>query len=527
MCWYFQAKAYQPAIAGTSKSNLCTAFLQRLCTKKHSKITLAGFEIKFYGGSLPTELSELSKIWNFRGASVQGRARARQTQKKGRRHSGREAATIFFPKSKKKKPARRQEARQAPTTSKRNSATKRAPEERNAHPQGHTQTTKFQTNATKTRETTPPPPRPTRDRRASETSTHKGEAESNKHEKEGRQQRRQRRSERERAHTRREKPATRRSSRATTTRNTAKEENKNDTPSRGTRGNDEANKTTREGKRRQNQRHHPQADTRSNHTPQRASERKKETTGEPADTTPHSEDEARERAETHTGKKRRDATAEHASRTRRTNDDAETGQRGDPRATDTGDGQNRQTTDERERGTARSKTKPPEAPRARSGRNIYISRERWPPTHTPFGRPGTHHHKQNLSSISIPWHVTSTNHDWACTNLTMITWMWKTTAWTKWSIFYCECDLNLYTHDKSYDDAKKKRDKVGLHSVTLFNCLLRRTWTEATMMTCTRLKSVSFIFWTEQKCRETFAMCDDVMINDEMWVICTIDTQRR
>ena len=363
----------------------------------HSKITLAGFEIKIYGGSLPTELSELSKIWNFRGASVQGAARARQTQKKRRRHSGREAATIFFQRAKKSNPHGGRRPGKHPTSSKRNKATKQAPKTRNEHPQRHTQTTKIKTNATKTRETTPPPQRPTRNRKARKRARTR--------ERQNRRNTRKRRGRGEdnaeatkSRHTPAGEPSDQAQRKGSNPSNTAQREKKIKTPRRVDKGNDEAKQDDERGQRRGETREHT-ADQQPGATKQlqRASEQKKETTAEPAGTNPPQRATKRENAQRKHGKKRGDSKAELASRTPRTNDDAENRATDDPehptRETRAKSTTNRRAS-EGQRGT---RQKPPEAPRARSGRNIYISRERWPPTHNPFRRPGTHHHTQNLS----------------------------------------------------------------------------------------------------------------------------------
>ena len=118
--------------------------------------------------------------------------------------------------------------------------------------------------------------------------------------------------------------------------------------------------------------------------------------------------------------------------------------------------------------------KAPEAPRARSGRNIYITRERWPPTHNTISKT---RHTPPSKIIIIFYSMTCYNdyHECACKNLTMKTRIWETTAWTKGSMFHCECALKSFNTRKNNDDAMKHAIS-GTAFFPFNNCVLRRTF---------------------------------------------------
>ena len=390
------------AIGGTSKLNPCSTPFKENASKSTPKTHWQGSKSNSTVGRCQLSYLSYRKFGIFAAPPFKGEPGQGRRKKSAGGTAGAKRPQFFFQRAKKSNPhgAKRPSKHPHPANE---TAQPNRPEERNAHPQRHTPgQLNFKTNATKTRETTPPPPRPTRNRRASETSTHKGEAESNKHARKTRPRRRQRRSERNRKHTggRTQRPD------ATTGKphpaTQPKEKTKTTAPRRGDEGNDEANQTTGEGaKRRRDQIHHPQTSNRGNHIRSERSERKRNY-GRTSRHHPPQRATKRENAQRHTRKKSTRLEGRTRTAGAEKNDDAETRATGATPEHPTRETRAKSTTNRRaKRGTARSKTKPPEAPRARSGRNIYIPRERWPPTLTPFRRPGTPHHRQN-PSFSIP-----------------------------------------------------------------------------------------------------------------------------
>ena len=391
------------AIGGTSKLNPCSTPFKENASKSTPKTHWQGSKSNSTVGRCQLSYLSYRKFGIFAAPPFKGEPGKGRRKKSAGGTAGAKRPQFFSKEQKKRNPNGARRPGEHPTSSKRSSATKREPEKRKAHPQRHTQTTE---NSKQTRTKTPKRRHHRHDQRATDgrakrARTRERQKRRNTPKRRGAEKTTQKRrkadthtggrTQRPDATTGKPHPATQ-----------PKEKTKTTAPRRGDEGNDEANQTTGEGaKRRRDQIHHPQTSNRGNHIRSERSERKRNY-GRTSRHHPPQRATKRENAQRHTRKKSTRLEGRTRTAGAEKNDDAETRATGATPEHPTRETRAKSTTNRRaKRGTARSKTKPPEAPRARSGRNIYIPRERWPPTLTPFRRPGTPHHRQN-PSFSIP-----------------------------------------------------------------------------------------------------------------------------
>ena len=519
MWWYSQTEAYQPAIGGTSKINPCSLPSKNMHQKAFQNHT---------GRDRNQNLRWVASnwaIWAIENLEFSRRLRSRESQGKADAKKAAEAQRArsghnFFSKEQKKQPERRQEGRQTPhiqQTKQRNQTgtrkAKQTPEK--AHPNDQ----KFKTNATKTRETTPPPPRPTRNRRASEASSSARERQNRRNTPE----RRGRGEDNAEANKSRHKPGGRTSDQTepagqqTQQQRRKKKKQKRHTEEGG-EGNDENNQTTREGKRRGNQRTHRRPTNRSKHNA--ASKRaKKRNDGRTSRHHPPQRATSERIRREIPGKKRRDSKAEHARRGGEPTTTRKQGQR-DDQGTRHGRTRAKSTTHRRaEQGAARSKTKTAGGTAgAKRPQYLYFKRKMAPNAHPISKTRHTPPHTKFIISYSMTFDYDK--HDCACTNLTMMTWMCENNCKNKVDDLLLRMRFEIFlTHNKMYDDAMNTtRDKwdciLSLYSTVC--CGEPLHWSNHDDLRVT--KDLSFLFWTEQKCRETYAMCDDTWWKTDVFV---------